>query len=151
MKWRTDETPAKMCGGRVFDIGGLEKEFVLGAGVERVLHTVRIESITHPGASGIDVEAERPFGRSLGDLRRESGAGALPLSVRFSGVALLGVFRGLGVEVCFEGVVFVAVAPVRFDGVVEGPYADREGVPVTELLPERLAATFVDSERSRKE
>lgn len=61
------------------------------------------------------------------------------------------MFRGLGVGVCFEGVVFVVAAPVRFDGVIEGPYADREGVPVTELLPERLAATFVDSERSRKE
>lgn len=152
MKWRMDETPAKMCGGRVFEIGGLEKEFVLGAGVERVLHNVRIEFITHPGASGIEVEVESPFGRSLGDFRRESGVEALLLMVRFSGLALLGVFRGLGVGVCLEGVVFVVVAPFRFDGVAEGPYADREGVAVTELLPERFeTATFVDRERSRKE
>lgn len=147
-----DETPAKICGGSVFEIGGLEKEFVLGAGVESVLHRVRMEFITQPGASGMDVESRRPLGRSLGDFRRESGVGALLLRVRFSGVVLLGVVFGRGVGVCFAGVVFVVgVVPVCFDGVVDGPYPARDGVAVMELVPGRFeTATFVDNERSRK-
>lgn len=65
MKYRIDETPAKICGGRVREIGGRDHVLVRGAGVESVLHTVRIESMTHAGASGMIVELERPLGRSL--------------------------------------------------------------------------------------
>lgn len=92
MKCRTDETPAKICGGRVLEIGGREKVFVRGAGVDSVLQTVRIEAITQAGASGIDDVDERPLRRSLGDLLRWGVPLALlGVRVRFNGVALLGV------------------------------------------------------------
>lgn len=51
-----DETPEKMCGGRVLEIGGRDQVFVRGAGVERILHTVRMAVITQSGASGMTVD-----------------------------------------------------------------------------------------------
>ena len=59
------DTPAKICGGRVLEIGGRDQVLMRGAGVESVLQTVRIEVMTQAGASGMMVEAEMPFWRSF--------------------------------------------------------------------------------------
>lgn len=87
------------------------------------MHTVRIEFITQPGASGIDELLGRPLGRSFGDFRLDSEVGVSVLRALFNGVALrdgvgLG-WCGVGValaEGCFEGVVF-ADGGCLFDGV----------------------------------
>jgi hypothetical protein len=52
-----------MWGGKVREIGGLDQVFVRGAGVERILHTVRIAVITQSGASGTMVELVTCLGR----------------------------------------------------------------------------------------
>lgn len=138
-----------MCGGRVFETDGRENVFVRGAGVERVLHTVRMESMAHAGASGMAVEGGRPLGRILGDFRCESGVGAW-LRLLFSGVDFVGVlFCGrwrVGV-----GLVGVDCGAGECFGGVAGVCLARDGVPGAEALPERLvAAVFADRERSRK-
>ena len=66
MKYRMDDTPAKIWGGKVLDIGGRDHVLVRGAGVDKVLHTLRIDVITQAGASGIIVEPGRPLERTLG-------------------------------------------------------------------------------------
>lgn len=93
MKYRTDDTPANICGGSVLEIGGRDHVFVRGAGVDSVLHTSRIEVIAHAGASGMIVELERPLERILAfcGVLEVAGFGVL-LSVLFNGVGLLGVF-----------------------------------------------------------
>lgn len=90
-----DDTPAKMCGGSVLEIGGRDQVLVRGAGVESVLHTVLMPVITQSGASGIFVEPEMPLGRELvvfrADFDGERGLLAA-LILLFKGVDLEGVF-----------------------------------------------------------
>lgn len=92
MKQRIEDTPAKICGGNVFEIGGRDQVLVRGAGVESTLHTVLTEAITHDGASGIIVEPGRPLGRILFNLCGVFDGEAVPLIALFNGVDLLGVF-----------------------------------------------------------
>lgn len=56
-KCSIDETPAKIWGGKVCDIGGRDHRLIRGAGVAIVLHTVRIDGMTQVGASGIFCQA----------------------------------------------------------------------------------------------
>ena len=81
---------------------------VRGAGVERVLHTVRIAVMTHAGASGMIVEPARPRDRSWKDFRADfDGEPRLfaTLTLRFKGVDLEGVFwRPRVVWAALEGV-----------------------------------------------
>lgn len=79
---------------------------VRGAGVESVLHTVRIAVIAHAGASGMTVEAERPLGRAMGFRTDLVGVPSLAtLTLLFKGVDLEGVFcKPRGVGAAFEGV-----------------------------------------------
>lgn len=143
--------PAKICGGKVFEIGGRDHMLVLGAGVESVLHTVRTESITHPGASGIIVEPGRPLGRIRS---KRSGVGrdgdAVPENSRFNGVDLPGVCcspRGVGTG--FDGVLVVVVLD-SFVG-VDGTDPEREGVPGADPLADRLTDAVLDArDLSRK-
>lgn len=90
--------------------------FVRGAGVESVLHTVRIAVIAHAGASGIIVEPASPLGRSWKVFRADfDGDPSLlaTLTLRFKGVDLEGVFwRPRGVGAAFEGVLLAAAALV---------------------------------------
>lgn len=60
-----DDTPEKMWGGRVLEIGGRDQVFVRGAGVESILHTVRMAVITQAGASGMTVEPVTSLGRGV--------------------------------------------------------------------------------------
>lgn len=98
---RIVETPAKMWGGNVLEMGGRDQVFVRGAGVERVLQTVRIAAMAHAGASGIIVE-DASFGR-LGAVFRADLEGdsrlLATLTLLFKGVYFEGVFwrpRGVG-------------------------------------------------------
>lgn len=146
---RIDDTPAKICGGNVFDIGGRDHVLVRGAGVDSILHTVRIEVIAQPGASGIIVELERPLGRIFSDLCGVGREGEVVLLMdRFSGVDLLGVFWSpRGVVVGFDG---VRVVLDSFVG-VDGPDPERVGVPGAEPLADRLTDVVLDvKDRSRK-
>ena len=124
---------------------------VLGAGVESVLHTVRTESITHPGASGIIVEPGRPLGRIRS---KRCGVGRdgdpVPENSRFNGVDLLGVcWSPRGVGTGFDGVRVVVVLG-SFVG-VDGTVPEREGVPGAEPLADRLTGVVLDArDRSRK-
>lgn len=144
-----EDTPAKIWGGKVLDIGGRDQVLVLGAGVDKVLHAIRIESKTHAGASGIIVEPGRPLGR----IRSKRGVGrdgnAVPSISRFNGVDLLGVCgspRGVGRG--FDGVLAVVLEP--FVG-VDGTDPEREGVPGAEPLADRLTSAVLDArDRSRK-
>lgn len=142
-----------MWGGSVLEIGGLDQVFVRGAGVERILHTVRIAVITQAGASGMMVDPCVSFGWGavafLADFEGLSSRFAV-LILRFKGVDFEGVFcspRGVGAT-ALEGV-FLAVAP--FVGVVCVEPA-REGVPGTDPLAERLRPVELGmSDRSRYE
>lgn len=73
-----------------------------GAGVDNVLHTVRIAAMAHAGASGMIVELERPFGRLDVGFRAdlEGDPSSLEtLRLRFKGVDFEGVCwrpRGVG-------------------------------------------------------
>lgn len=116
---------------------------VLGAGVDNVLHAVRIESMTHAGASGIFIEPERPLGRT----RSKRGVGrdgnAVPSISRFKGVDLLGVCgnpRGVGIG--FVGDLAVVLA---FLVGVDGTDPEREGVPDAEPLAERFTSAELDA------
>lgn len=127
---------------------------VLGAGVESVLHTIRIEVITHPGASGTIVEPGRPlslifFSAFCGVCIRE---GELTLVIAlFNGVGLLGVFwspRGVPGTTDFDGV--RASVVLSFVG-VDGFDPARIGAPGAEPLAERLTAAVLEpKDRSRK-
>lgn len=84
-----------MWGGSVRDIGGRDRLVVRGAGVDSVLHTVRIAVMTHAGASGMTVEPERPFGRSGATLRADlvgDSSLSATLKLLFSGDVLDGEF-----------------------------------------------------------
>lgn len=144
-----DDTPANICGGKVLEIGGRDQEFVRGAGVESVLHTVRMAVITQAGASGMMVEPEMPLGRAGVDFREGVSSLLAALTLLFRGVDLEGVFwspRGVGAG--FEGVFPVPDALV---GVVWAEAA-RYGVPETEPLAERLIpAELAERDRSRYE
>lgn len=150
---RTDETPEKICGGRVLEIGGLDQVFVRGAGVERILHTVRMAVITQAGASGTIVDSWVSLIRVtvafLADFVGLSRRLAV-LILRFNGVGFDGVFcspRGVS-AIALEGV-FLTIAP--FVGVV-GAEPARDGVPGTEALADRLIlAELAASDRSRYE
>ena len=101
-----DDTPANMWGGRVLEIGGRDQVFVRGAGVESVLHTVRIAVITHAGASGIMVDPEIPAGWLEVSFRADlEGVPSLDtLTLLCKGVDLEGVFwRPRGVGAAFDG------------------------------------------------
>lgn len=121
---------------------------VLGAGVDNVLHAVRIESMTHAGASVIFVEPERPLGR----IRSKRGVGrdgnAVPSISRFKGVDLLGVCgspRGVGM-----GFVGDLAVVLEFLVGVDGTDPEREGVPGAEPLAERFTSAELDArDRSR--
>lgn len=151
-KYRIDETPAKTCGGRVREIGGRDQVLVRGAGVERVLHTVRMEFITQAGASGMTEAPEMPLGRKLAKVRGVREVDGLSGRVvdLFKGVDLVGVFwRPRGVAAAaLDGVRVGLDSLVGVDGVEPV----REGVPGTEPLAERFVpAVLDDRERSRKE
>lgn len=118
-----------------------------GAGVERVLQTVRIALITHAGASGIIVELVRPWDRCGAALRADlDGDPSLlaTLTVRFNGVDLEGVFwRPRGVGATLEGVFPVLVGVVCVEPLLDG-------VPGIEPLAERLIpAELAERELSR--
>lgn len=120
-------------------MGGRDQVLVRGAGVDNVLHTVRIAVITQGGASGMIVEPVKPFGRLnvtfRADLEGESSCWAT-LKLRFKGVDFEGVFwrpRGVGAAV-LVGECRVADALVGVDCFEEG----HGGVPETEPLAERL-------------
>lgn len=131
-----DETPANIWGGKVLEIGGRDQVFVRGAGVESVLHTVRIAVITQAGASGIIVDVDNPLGRPGVDIRADLEGDArwlAALTLLFKGVDLDGVFcRPRNVGAAFEG---VSSNPDALVGVVCAEPA-RDGVP--ETLAERL-------------
>lgn len=147
-----DETPAKICGGSVFDTGGRDQVLLRGAGVESVLHTARMFAITQPGASGTglvgrDVEPLGRVGFAVVVFRTiDGGEGADvrlgdPSAVLFTGAVLLGVsWRALGVVV-FGG--------VRADLGVDAPDAAREGVnsPAAERF---VSDMLLVNERSRR-
>lgn len=151
MKYRMDDTPAKIWGGSILEIGGRDHALVRGAGVERALHTVRMFVITHPEASGIIVEDERPFGRIIPVFCADCGYAVClgaPLAVLFRGVDLLGVFWSP------RGVVAFPLEGVRSNSFlgVDGLDVAREGVPGTEPGPptERfISAMLLVSDRSR--
>lgn len=149
-----EDTPAKICGGRVREIGGRDHVLMRGAGVESVLQTVRMEVITQLGASGMMVEPERPFARNLGIFWGRGDGEGLSLSVceraRLRGVDFVGVFcwccwccipRGVAVAAVFDGVLCVP-----FLG-VDGADPARDGVPGAEALAREIP---VDRDRSRK-
>lgn len=151
-----EDTPAKICGGRVREIGGRDHVLMRGAGVESVLQTVRMEVITQLGASGMIVEPERPFARNLGIFWGRGDGEGLSLSVceraRLRGVDFVGVFcwwccccccspRGVAVAAVFDGVLCVP-----FLG-VDGADPARDGVPGAEALAREIP---VDRDRSRK-
>lgn len=123
---------------------------VRGAGVESVLHTVRMAVMAQAGASGILVEGARPFGR-LRDFRTDfEGVPSLAtLTLLFKGVDFEGVFcSARGVGAAFEGVLPPTNALV---GVVCAE-AVRAGVPATEPLADRLMPVELDErDRSRYE
>lgn len=134
------------------EIGGRDQVLVLGAGVESVLHTVRIEVITHPGASGIIVDPGRPLGLTFfSDLCGVRAGESTPLSALFNGVGLLGVFwspRGVPGATVFDGVRDSAV--LSFVG-VDGFDPARVGVPGADPLAKRLTAAELEPrDRSRK-
>lgn len=142
-----DETPAKMWGGNVLEIGGLDRLVVRGAGVESVLQIVRIAVITHAGASGMIVELASPLDRSGAALRADFDGDAsllATLTLRFNGVDLDGVFwRPRGVGAALEGVLRVLVGVVCVD-------PDLDGVPGIEPLAERfIPAELAERELSR--
>ena len=147
-----DETPANICGGKVREIGGRDQVFVRGAGVESVLHTVRIAVITQAGASVMIVELDSPLGRPgvhfRADLEGEARWFAT-LTLLFKGVDLDGVFcRPRGVGAAFEGVFPI---PENLVGVV-GAEPVRDGVPETEPLAERLTPAELEvRDRSKNE
>ena len=144
-----EDAPAKICGGNVLDIGGRDQVLVLGAGVDNVLHAVRIASITHAGASGIFIEPKRPLGR----IRSKRGVGrdgnAVPSISRFNGVDLLGVCgspRGVGRG--FEGDLAGVLEPLVG---VDGTDPEHEGVPGAEPLAARFTSAVLEAkDRSRK-
>jgi hypothetical protein len=135
---RMDETPAKMCGGRVLEIGGRDQVVVRGAGVASVLHTFRMAVIAQAGASGIIVEAVMPRGWAANDLRADlDGEPSLlaTLTLLFSGVDLEGVFwRPRGVGATFVG--DCARVDALVGVILEAP--DRDGEPATDPLAERF-------------
>lgn len=146
--------PANICGGNVLEIGGRDQVLVLGAGVESVLHTVRMEAMAHPGASGTIVELGSPLGliffSTLCGVRVREGESTV-LTALFNGVGLLGVFwspRGVPGTADFEGV--RASVVLSFVG-VDGFDSPRVGVPGAEPLAERLTAAVLElRDRSRK-
>lgn len=148
---RIVETPAKIWGGKVLDIGGRDQVFVRGAGVERVLHTVRIAAMAHAGASGIIVEEDTSLGR-LGAVFRADLEGdsrlLATLTLLFKGVDLEGVFwrpRGVGATA------LVGEWPAG-DALVGVDWTDLErvGVPGAEPLAERLTpAELAERDLSR--
>lgn len=143
-----EETPANICGGKVREIAGRDSAVVLGAGVASILHTVRMATIAHAGASGIFVEPE-PLG--VPDVALRADLDGVPsfatLILLFKGVDLEGVFcRPRGVGAALEG-----VRPPALVGVV---WADavREGVPGADPLADRLIPLeLAVRDRSKKE
>lgn len=138
-----------MCGGNVLEIGGRDHRLMRGAGVDRVLHTVRIDGITQAGASLTLLVSDTPWNRARltdGFLDGVSD----PLMLRFNGVD-------------FEGVLFCSVVVVVLDGVREGtadPFfvgvavveAGRVGVPGAALLVDwRVGMVLLVSDLSRNE
>lgn len=149
-----EDAPVNICGGNVLEIGGRDQVLVLGAGVDSVLHTVRMEAITHPGASGTIVEPGRPLGLTifsvLCGVRVREGESTLLIAL-FNGVGLLGVFLspcGVPGTADFDGVrASVVLSFVGVDGF--GPA--RIGVPGAEVLAERLTDVVLEPrDRSRK-
>lgn len=146
-----EETPAKICGGRVLEMGGRDQVVVRGAGVESVLHTVRIATITHAGASGMILEPVCSLGRASVCLRADlEGVPSLAtLTLRFRGVDFEGVFcKARGVGAGLEG-----VRPPT-DALVGVFWAEavREGVPGAEPLADRLTPVeLAVSDRSKNE
>jgi len=141
-KCRIDDTPAKMCGGRVLEIGGRDHVLIRGAGVASVLHTVRMAGITHAGASLIDVDdaLEIPRGpvnkSALTTADREGVVGA-PSRVLLAGVDFVGV--SWSVRGVFEGVCCADADANPFVGdVVVTEEEARVGVPGREPVAERL-------------
>ena len=125
---------------------------VRGAGVERVLQTVRMEFITQAGASGTMEALEMPLERKLANERGVREADGLSGRVVdfFKGVDLLGVFwRPRGVATAaLDG---VRVGLDSFVG-VDGVEPVREGVPGAEPLADRFVPAVLEvKERSRKE
>jgi hypothetical protein len=146
-----EETPEKICGGKVLEIGGRDHEFVRGAGVDRILHTVRMAVITQAGASGMLVDLIRSMGRDVEDFFANfEGLARLfaVLILLFSGVDFEGECwspRGVGATI-FVG---LFLAGVPFVGVVCVEPA-RDGVPGAEPLTERLRpAELAVRDRSR--
>lgn len=127
--------------------------FVRGAGVERILHTVRMAVITQAGASGMMVDPWISFVRgTVAFLAVFEGLSSLfaVLILRFKGVDFEGVFcspRGVGAT-ALEAV-FLAAVP--FVGVVCVELA-RDGVPGTDPLAEGFRPVELDvRDRSRYE
>jgi len=126
--------------------------FVRGAGVERILHTVRMAVITQAGASGMMVDPVTSLGRAdvtvLADFEGLSRLFAV-LMLRFKGVDFEGVFcspRGVGAA-ALEGVFLAALV-----GVVFAELMMRVGDPDTDPLADRLMpAELVVKDRSRYE
>ena len=121
-----------------------------GAGVESILHTVRMAVITQAGASGMTVEPVTSFGRGvatfLADLEGLSRRFAV-LILRLRGVDFDGVFcspRGVGAT-ALEGVFLTFVGVVCADPA-------REGDPATDVLADRFSPTELAArDRSRYE
>lgn len=145
MKCNIDETPENICGGSVLEIGGRDHVLILGAGVESVLHTVRMAGITHLGASPMIVDAEPLIPALL------TGSCCRDIDGDVAGSTVL-LFRGVdlvGVPCSVRGVAVLNPVPPFFVGVVvtdEG----RVGVPATDPYPVRFVETvLLASDRSR--
>lgn len=131
-------------------MGGRDQVFVRGAGVESILHTVRMAVITHSGASGMMVEPiaslRRGVASFLAVLEGLSRLFAI-LMLRFKGVDFEGVFwrpRGVGAT-ALEGVFLTLVGVVCVEPA-------REGDPATDTLADRLRlAELAARDRSRYE
>lgn len=124
------------------EIGGRDHEVVRGAGVDNILHTVRIAVMAHAGASAMVFDFERlaDWASDLTALLRgpvDAAAADLgvPLTVRFNGLDLDGVLsRPRG----------AAVAATPFEGVRKGVPAPFVGVDGFEFVREEAPELFLD-------
>jgi hypothetical protein len=140
-----------MCGGRVLEIGGRDHRLMRGAGVDRVLHTVRTDGITQTGASLISLVSDTPWNRArLTDCCFDGVSDPLT-RLCFSGVDLEGVLfcsRPGVVVLVLDGVRVGAPDPF-FVGVVTAEDG-RVGVPGVDPLADlRVGTVLLASDRSR--